>query len=273
MRRVVALGALLLMTACTAAGGDTAAPTTTAVAAPSSVPQEDEAGIAASEAPAPAEPAAPTTTAPPAPPETAPPPPPPTTTTTEAPRPGPRTVTEQDFVPFAVAGELVTLHHPARRVERIGFHQATHDGTREMAVAATAVQAMTLDSRHRGTSANSAADIVVDPNGEIRSPVSGTVKRGGRYILYCDNVDHYLVIEPDARPGWEVKVLHINSTHVGVGDRVEAGVTVIADGPTQLPFKSQVDEHRSMDPAWPHVHVEVVDPSIPDRKVPGTSNC
>ncbi len=53
------------------------------------------------------------------------------------------------------------------------------------------------------------------------------------------------------------------------GQRVTAGQTPIAAGPTQLPFVSQVDELRTADPAWPHVHVEVVDPSIPDRPSPG----
>jgi hypothetical protein len=31
-----------------------------------------------------------------------------------------------------------------------------------------------------------------------------------------------------------------------------------------LPFRSQVDD-RTAAPHWPHVHVEVIDPSIPDR--------
>ena len=53
------------------------------------------------------------------------------------------------------------------------------------------------------------------------------------------------------------------------GERVTAGETVLAPGPTQLPFESQVDELRTVDPAWPHVHIEVVDPSIPDRPTPG----
>lgn len=178
-------------------------------------------------------------------------------------------MTEQEYVPFAIAGGAVTLHHPARRVERVGFHQSTHDGAREMAVLPTGVNALTLESRERGTSANSAADVVVDPAGEIRAPVTGRVKRGGRYVLYCDNVDHYVVIEPDDRPGWEVKVLHMNSANVGPGDHVIAGQTVLANGPTILPFKSQVDQHRTQDPAWPHIHIEVVDLSIRDRPTPG----
>jgi hypothetical protein len=46
-------------------------------------------------------------------------------------------------------------------------------------------------------------------------------------------------------------------------------MTPIALHPTQLPFPSQVDDHRTADPAWPHVHIEVVDTSIPNVPSPG----
>ncbi|MDP9019506.1 MAG: M23 family metallopeptidase, partial [Actinomycetota bacterium] len=114
------------------------------------------------------------------------------------------------------------------------------------------------------TGGRTAADVVVDPAAEIRSPVTGRVLRAGTYVLYCDYSDDYAVIEPDGRPGWEVKLLHIDGVLVGPGERVRAGETVLARRPTQLPFESQVDE-VTVPPAWPHVHIEVVDPSIPDR--------
>jgi hypothetical protein len=47
------------------------------------------------------------------------------------------------------------------------------------------------------------------------------------------------------------------------------GSTVIAASAHQLPFALQVDDLRTADPAWPHVHVEVVDPSIPNVPSPG----
>jgi biotin carboxyl carrier protein len=214
------------------------------------------------------------TTTPPstAPPETAPPAPPPTEpplppTAQAPPPPTPREVVETGFAPFAVAEALVLLH-PAAVVERVGFHEAGHDGTRHLDAVETTARPIVLESRDRGTGPQTAADIVVPPESEIRSPVTGTVKRAGSYVLYCDNQDDYAVIEPDARPGWEVKVLHISGVRVQAGQRVEAGVTVLAPAPTVLPFASQVDDHTA-DPAWPHVHVEVVDPSIPDRPNPG----
>jgi biotin carboxyl carrier protein len=184
------------------------------------------------------------------------------------PPPPPRSVTEQNYVPFAVV-ESLTLYTPSSRVEHVGFHESNHDGARQMSSVPTTVAPRVLESRERLTGSHTAADIVSDPVQQIRSPVTGTVKRGGSYILYCDTPDHYVVIEPDARPGWEVKILHMSGLNVRKGQRVTAGRTVLAPGPHQLPFESQVDEVRTADPAWPHIHIEVVDPSIPDRPSPG----
>ncbi|MBW3562436.1 MAG: M23 family metallopeptidase [Actinobacteria bacterium] len=178
-----------------------------------------------------------------------------------------RSVTANDWTPFATVGGIV-LHHPSARVERVGFHESNHDGAREMAVLDTAIRALTLESRERDTGAHTAADLVVDPDVEIRAPVTGTVKRAGTYVLYCEHSDDYAVIAPDANPAWEVKLLHIDGVRVRAGDRVEAGITVLASGPTPLPFRSQVDDETA-EPSWPHVHIEVVDPSIPDRPSPG----
>lgn len=172
-----------------------------------------------------------------------------------------RVVTDPGWSPFAtVAG--IELVHPSSRVEMIGFHESNHQGARQLDVLADAVAPMTLESRDRETGSRSAADVVVDPGRELRAPVSGVVLRAGTYVLYCDHSDDYVVIAPDAEPDWEVKLLHIDGVQVAAGDRVEAGVTVLAPRPTQLPFESQVDEHTA-EPSWPHVHIEVVDPSIP----------
>ena len=193
----------------------------------------------------------------------------PTTTTAPPPPPPPvRSVTETAWAPFAAAAG-VTLSHPAARVERVGFHESNHDGARGLEPLPTAAAPVTLEGRERGTGARTAADVVVDPAGEIRAPVTGKVKRAGTYVLYCEHSDDYVVIAPDDRPGWEVKVLHIDGVRVRAGTRVTAGKTVLAPRATQLPFESQVDELRTADPAWPHVHIEVVDPTIPDRPTPG----
>jgi murein DD-endopeptidase MepM/ murein hydrolase activator NlpD len=154
-------------------------------------------------------------------------------------------------------------------VERVAFHQSTNDGARQLVALPSAVAPLTLDDRERDTGGRGAADVVVDPATEIRSPVTGRVKRAGRYTLYCKYTDDYVVIEPDDHRGWEVKVLHIDGVGVRAGDRVVAGRTVLAPHATHLPFESQVDEARTADPAWPHVHIEVVDPTIHDRPGPG----
>jgi biotin carboxyl carrier protein len=202
--------------------------------------------------------------------ETTPPtePPPPTTEPPPPPPPPVRPVYEQAWTPFAVVGDVV-LQHPSARVEQVAFHESNHDGAQELAPLPTAANPVTLESRERGTGGRTAVDVVVDPDVEIRSPVTGRVLRSGRYVLYCRHSDDFLVVEPDTRPGWEVKMLHIDGVTVRAGDRVTAGETVVAPRPTQLPFESQVDEITTQ-PAWPHVHIEVVDPSIPNRPKGGS---
>ena len=199
---------------------------------------------------------------------------PPTTTTTEPPSttaaPRGRHVIEQDYVAFAVAGD-VTLHYPSSRVEHVGFHQSNDEGSQELE-ALPGVDATRLEDRGRNTAPQGSADVVVDPDSEIRAPVSGTVVSSGSYVLYCHNYDYFLNIEPDDHPGWKVRMLHLTGLDVGNGDRVEVGVTVVAPHARQLPFASQVDDIRTADPAWPHVHMEVVDPNIPNVPNPGSGS-
>lgn len=174
-----------------------------------------------------------------------------------------RRVTGTGYAPVATTGPL-SLHFPADRVELVGFHQSGHDGAQQLALTPTDTANVTMSDRGRGTGSRSAMDIAVDPGDEIRAPVTGTVIRGGGYTLYCRHRDEFVVIEPDARPGWEVKVLHFEGLSVRPGDRVFAATTVIGRNATFLPFVSQIDD-LTASPSWPHVHVEVIDPAIPDR--------
>ena len=175
---------------------------------------------------------------------------------------GPRAVAATDWQPYATVGPVV-LHAPGHVVELVGFHQSGHDGAQAQH-AVGAARSVVLPSRSRGTHPQGAADLVVDPAREVRSPVTGTVKRAGNYQLYCRYPDQYLVVEPEARPGYEVKLLHVDGLQVSIGQRLEAGVTVVAAHARLFPFGSQIDD-LTVAPHWPHVHVEVVDPSIPDR--------
>ncbi len=183
-----------------------------------------------------------------------------------------RTAYETGFVPYATVGG-VTLHHPAAVIERIGLHQSNHEGARDQEMMDTAASPVLLESRGRLSGPQSAADIVVAPDTEIRSPVTGTVVRAGTYVLYCRHSDDFVVIDPDGHPGWEVKMLHIDGVQVAPGDRVLAGVTVLAPRATPLPFRSQVDD-TTAEPSWPHTHLEVIDPSIPNVSNGGSgSSC
>ena len=197
---------------------------------------------------------------------------PPTTaaaTETASPPAADRVVVEQAYIPFGVAVD-VSMHYPSSRVERIGFHQSNNEGSRPFEPFETGIPYATMESRERLSDPRSSADVVVDPDSEIRAPVSGVVVSSGSYDLYCGLYDYFINIEPDQHPGWLVKVLHISDLYVGNGDRVVQGETVLAPTARQLPFESQVDKLRTVDPAWPHVHMEVVDPSIPNVANPGS---
>ncbi|MBA2608097.1 MAG: hypothetical protein H0U92_04115 [Actinobacteria bacterium] len=201
-----------------------------------------------------------------------------TTTTTAVPTPAPtapaarRRVLETGFRPFLTAGGDVTLNYPAQRVERVGFHESNRLGARDLEVMSDAGAWLDMPTRDRNTPGRTAADIVSEPDREVRVPVTGTVKRAGTYTLYCKYTDSYAVIEPDGHPGWEVKVLHITGLVVLTGQHVEAGVTPLAAHPTRLPFKSQVEDYGAA-PLWPHVHIEVVDPTIKNPPGVGGNGC
>ena len=156
-------------------------------------------------------------------------------------------------------------------IEMIGLHQSNHEGARDLSPTG-ATDWLVMESRGRSAGLRTAADVVVHPEVEIRAPVTGTVERSGTYVLYCRYSDDYLVIEPDGMPGIEVKLLHIDGVRQQPGDRVEAGVTVVAQRATVLPFESQIDDH-SAPRDWPHVHLEVVDTSIPNEPNPGSGGC
>src|SRR5437899_3242229 len=148
---------------------------------------------------------------------------PPTTTEAPAPPPPPadRHVMDQEWIPFGVAGD-VTLHFPASRVEHVGFHESNDEGAQQIDPL-PGIDATVLPDRGRGTNPQGAADVVVEPGLEIRSPVSGTVRNANAYTLYCDYTDDLVVITPDDHPSWRVKILHILGLQVSPGDRVVAG--------------------------------------------------
>lgn len=200
-----------------------------------------------------------TTTAPPA-----------TTTPPVSASPDDRDHVLTGFAPYATVGG-VTLHHPVAVVEIIGFHQSNHEGALDQIVVEGTTWAVELNTRGRATSPRTSADIVSQPETEVRSPVTGTVVRASRYNLYCSVDDEFMVVVPDENPALEVKLLHVRGLTVAAGQRVIAGETVVAHSAHLLPFVSQVDR-LTADPSWPHVHVEVIDPSIPNVPNGGTGS-
>ena len=177
-------------------------------------------------------------------------------------------VANMGFVTLGHAGST-TIRIPAGLVELIGFHEASHPGSKAINAAASGLPAMVLSSRGRGTPAQSAVDIVVPPGEPLRAPVTGTVVAARQYVLYCKHQDSLVYIEPDGLPGWQVRLFHVQGDLPAVGSRVIAGETVVASGGANpLPFESQIDEFTA-EPSWPHTHLEVVDTSVPDDRPPG----
>ena len=250
--RWAAAGLALALGACSS--GSAAAPprSSTTTTAPTTTTMATTTTLAPTTTAAPTTSAAPTTTLPP-------------TTSTTHPHPA-RVVTDEQWIPYSQAGPVV-LRLPSDRVEAIGYHESTNDGAQPQTPLPGSPRWFVMGDRERDTNRQGAADIVVQPDREIRAPVSGTVVRGGMYTLYCDHQDQYVVIDPDSHPGWEVKLLHIWGLSVAKGQHVDAGVTVVAAYAHVLPFPSQVEDDTGL-PPWPHVHVEVVDPSIHDRPGP-----
>ncbi len=248
------LTGVMLISACGAEPTVSAAQLATSTPVPTATPTPE---------PTPDPTATPVPTATPQPTATPTPGPTPTPLPTATPTPIPRVVHWGTFERFAVV-EGIDVHYPAAQVEMVGFHESGHDGSKRFEADLITGQWTTLNSRERDTDPHSAADVVVAPDTEIRAPVSGRVISASTYVLYCQYSDDLLYIEPDEHPGWQVRIFHISGLQVQVGDRVEAGVTPIAPAATILPFPSQVDGVTA-EPSWPHVHIEIVDPSIPDR--------
>ena len=171
-------------------------------------------------------------------------------------------VLQEDDHVLATIGDI-ELVEPSAAVEVVGYHQSNHEGAQQMTPAPDGPDWVTMANRGRRTGSRTAADVVADEHVEVVAPVTGRVVRSGTYVLYCDHTDNFVAVEPDGHPGIEVKMLHFRGLRLGPGDRVVAGETVVGDGPRRLPFASQVD-------AWsdsgygPHVHVEVIDTSIPN---------
>lgn len=175
--------------------------------------------------------------------------------------------------PFARYDGL-TLTLPAEEVLLVGYHEASFPDAVALEPIGDALandnrtkftprkesadgpDYVVLSSRGRPQPATSAVDVVLDDASAVLAPVSGSVVKVEPYLLYGQHDDTRIEIVPEGRPDLTLVMIHIDQVRVAVGDRVEAGTTVLADGPNRFPFGSQID--RFFDPdRWPHVHIEL----------------
>jgi murein DD-endopeptidase MepM/ murein hydrolase activator NlpD len=157
---------------------------------------------------------------------------------------------------FAQVDDLA-LRLPSREVVVHGFHEASNRTS--FAMTPVGDESRVLPSRGRPAPATSAVDIVLADDEPVRSPVTGTVEVAESFHVYGKHPDRRIVLVPDDAPELRVVVLHVTGVAVKVGDRVEAGVSVLAESARRFPFRSQIDDETAPD-AWPHVHYEVRPP-------------
>lgn len=113
-----------------------------------------------------------------------------------------------------------------------------------------------MSSRGRPRPATSAVDLVLEDGEPVLSPVAGTVTDVRPYHLYGRHPDTRIEIAPTDQPGVRVVLIHVDDVRVRRGDRVDAGVTVLAGTANRFPFSSHIDRFTEPD-RWPHVHLEV----------------
>ena len=192
----------------------------------------------------------------------------------------------QAATPFASVDDLA-LALPHARPAAVAFHEANQvealalvptgrlvandNATRfTPPVDTTGPQYRVLSSRGRPRPPTSAVDIVVPSGDSVVSPVDGTVTSVTEYPLYGKVQDWRVEITPTARPDLTVVMIHLLEPAVGIGSKVVAGQTPVAE-PRLLPFDSHVD--YVLDAKQPHVHLEVkpsvetvpIDPNEPAR--------
>lgn len=184
-------------------------------------------------------------------------------------------VEEEDPLPQVVARfDGLEVRLPGERILYAGFHEAyTVNGLPMMPVGRLIAHRNTtkfdappddpegpdyliMASRGRPTPATSALDVLMELDEPVLAPVSGVVAEVRGFQLEGRYPDLRIELHPDDHPDLRVVVIHVDGVRVQAGDRVEAGVTVIADTARQFPFLSQIDNETYPD-LHPHVHLEV----------------
>jgi hypothetical protein len=197
-----------------------------------------------------------------------------------APLPTPVSVEGEELLPSFAVGDRIRLRLPAEDLVAVAFHEASYDDSvrlRPFGVCRVCrnlwkftpprpidrdLRYIVMDSRGRSQPATSAADVVVERNAVIVSPVDGVVRRVKKYRLYGRYRDIRVEIRPEGVRRRRVVMLHLSHVRLRRGDHLQASVTRIGLA-RKLPFESQVD--RYVRGRYPHVHLEVKRPAARPR--------
>lgn len=167
------------------------------------------------------------------------------------------------------------LYYPAElsNIAGVGFHQASNDEafslqpvglclvdetteTVKNYVASSKVPVLfVMNTRGRGTSLTSAADVAVKSGSLIRSPVDGVVTLVKKYYLYGRHLDYQVEIKPSGYDNLRVAMIHLEQISVKEGDRVDKGKTVI--GKVNAFSRLQAQIERYLSDRFDHVHIQV----------------
>ncbi|MDP3014492.1 MAG: M23 family metallopeptidase [Candidatus Subteraquimicrobiales bacterium] len=171
--------------------------------------------------------------------------------------------------------EDLELYYPLNPEEVIGvgFHQASNDealslqpvglclvdettATVRSYVASSKVPVLfVMNTRGRGTSLTSAADVAVKPGSLVRSPVDGVVTLVKKYYLYGRHLDYQIEIRPDGYSNLRVVIIHVEELSIKESERVIRGKTLI--GKVNAFSRLQAQMERYLPGKFDHVHIQV----------------
>ncbi len=188
-------------------------------------------------------------------------------------------VTSEQFTtppPLATVAGL-TLLVPAHEVVMLGYHEASYGDALDLVPVgelvanenttkfvapedvASGAAYQVLSSRGRPHGAATAVDVVMGPDVDVISPVTGVVTDVRPYLLYGRYEDTRIEIQPDDAPDLRVVMIHVKGVGIQVGDVVVGGQTVLAEQANLFGFSSQIDRYTEPN-RFGHVHIEVKPP-------------
>jgi murein DD-endopeptidase MepM/ murein hydrolase activator NlpD len=161
----------------------------------------------------------------------------------------------------APEGDVIGIgYHQAYNVKALGLDSSLGLQTEPTSVTISRASvpgrpvSFVMEARGRGSGLNSAVDIAVKDGIFIKSPVSGRVEAVKPYLLYGSYDDVQVDIVPDSYPELKISMIHLDDIRVKLGQKVEAGVTLLAR-PRKLAVDSQIDQYLGK--ASLHIHLQI----------------